>query len=66
MSLQDKRRFIYYIEQLTSTTEVMTKNILNNNRNYRICLNMSIDATNSDILASYYFARLLDSKLSTH
>ena len=33
---------------------------MNNNRKYKIHLNMNKNATNFDIMKAYYFARLLD------
>jgi len=51
------------VETLTSFADKLTKNFLNNGRNYRIYVNMGINATNLDILKSYYFTRLLDLEL---
>eukprot|EP00347_Sterkiella_histriomuscorum_P003816 403362828 len=62
LSKQD-RNFVYYVEPLTSSFQLSMKKMLNNDRIYKIHLNLNKDASNSDILKSYYFARLLDNNL---
>ena len=53
------RQFIYYV-QLLPKLKRKFKLLLNNNREYRIHINMSIKESNFDILKSYYLARLID------
>lgn len=53
------RRFTYHIEKLPAN-RLRFNYLTSNGRAYKIHLNMVHDATSSDILDSYFFARLLD------
>ena len=56
---KNDRNFVYHVK-LISRTARKFKFFLNNDRIYKIHLNINKKASNFDILKSYYFAMLLD------
>ena len=58
-----ERKFAYHIEFLPAYKRYF-KRITNNSRPYIIHINLEHGCDNSDILESYYFARVLDRNMS--
>lgn len=58
----ESRNFVYHIKLIDKKWRKIRK-ALNNNRVYKIHINLHQQATNFDIFKSYYFARLLDNEL---